>query len=147
VTPEEHIVWELADAEADRVARRVVRGLQKLTGSKLSGDDTPLRDAWDEVCAQVQSEPSFHWDAYDDTVRAYVEAELKRVPDTHLKAVWLQTDSGTDWSSEDDCDGSKIPYVLDEVVGFVTSKVYELAAGWSNRRIRDYLEPGWEQSR
>jgi hypothetical protein len=78
-------------------------------GVKVSGEDTPLRDPWDEICVQVQYSNSFHWSEYDDIVRQCVASELARSPKTHLNAMWLQTDSGCNWSNDDEADGSEIP--------------------------------------
>ncbi|RJP93882.1 MAG: hypothetical protein C4518_05070 [Desulfobacteraceae bacterium] len=41
--------------------------------ANLSGDDSPLADAWEEIKDQVQHERSFLWQAYLDTMDAIIE--------------------------------------------------------------------------
>jgi len=44
--------------------------------AKLSGDDSPLADPWEEIKDQVQHEMSFFWHAYLDTMRAIIEGTV-----------------------------------------------------------------------
>lgn len=90
------IVRQLAGHTAQRVTRRVITALQQLTDCKLSGDDSLLENAWDEICAQVQAEQSLYWDAYVETVRAFLRSELKNLAALEREALWLQTKQGND---------------------------------------------------
>lgn len=75
--------------------------------AKLSGDDSPLADPWEEIKDQVQHEMSFFWQAYLDTMDAIIEgtvaslskedrmtvaAELKLPPEDsqHLRQVIMK---------------------------------------------------------
>lgn len=44
--------------------------------AKLSGDDSPLVDPWEEIKDQVQHEMSFFWQAYLDTMKGIIEGTL-----------------------------------------------------------------------
>lgn len=44
--------------------------------AKLSGDDSPLADPWEEIKDQVQHEMSFFWQAYLDTVKAIIDGSV-----------------------------------------------------------------------
>lgn len=44
--------------------------------AKLSGDDSPLADPWEEIKDQVQHEMSFFWQAYLDTMDAIIEGTV-----------------------------------------------------------------------
>ncbi len=46
---------------------------------KLSGDDSPLADPWEEIKDQVQHEKSFFWGAYVDTMEAIVNGLVSRL--------------------------------------------------------------------
>lgn len=43
---------------------------------KLSGDDSPLADPWEEIKEQVQHEMSFFWQAYLDTMDAIIDGAV-----------------------------------------------------------------------
>lgn len=49
---ESAIVRVVADQAAKRVTRKTITALQQVTDT-LSGDDSELETAWDEICAQV----------------------------------------------------------------------------------------------
>jgi len=61
------VVRELAEQICRRLTRRMIATLQKMNNGLLSGDDSGLKNAWDEICAQLQFEESFSWDVYDET--------------------------------------------------------------------------------
>lgn len=44
--------------------------------AKLSGDDSPLTDPWEEIKEQVQHGLSFSWPAYLETMRAILEGAV-----------------------------------------------------------------------
>ena len=134
------IVREVAEKAARRITRKVVATLQQMKDT-LSGDDSELKTTWDEICAQVRLETSTFWDAYDDTVRAIVEAQLAKLSDHEREAIWLQTDAGIDWSCEEMDEGNVPPICDADIVDWVTNEhVYGEAANWSNARIRAFIE-------
>jgi hypothetical protein len=135
----EHIVFDLAGDCTRRIARRVVRRLQR-SKELLSGDDSPLQSTWEEICTQVQFERSLYWSTYDEFVLSCVEADLPTLQTFELQAISLQTGSGTDWSCDDEADNKEAPVFTLEVVEHVAREVYAMASGWSNPRIRDYID-------
>jgi len=44
--------------------------------AKLSGDDSPLANPWEEIKDQVQHEKSFFWQAYFDTMNGIIEGAI-----------------------------------------------------------------------
>jgi hypothetical protein len=139
VTPYERIVAEVA-REARRRVSAIVRKLQRMT-DVTSGDNSPLTNAWDEVCVQVQIEHSFLWFAYEATVHKLVDGELEGLRAIELKALWLQTGPGMDWScTPEGQDGIAVPNV-DDVVPVIMNDVWSLASDWSNARIRSFVGP------
>ena len=104
VTPHlKRLVADLAANVEARVTRRVICQLRKIT-TRLSGDDSPLRDAWDEICVQVQGQESVFWSAYLDTIDMTITAFVKDLPQHELAALWLETDRGFDWLFDQDWD-------------------------------------------
>lgn len=134
------IVMCLAKEACQRIARKVVRELQQLTDGLHSGDDSGLKNAWDEICVQVQGEESCTWSAYDLTVKQMVGAEVSRLAQHEQNAIWLQTKEGKDWICAEEDSRESNPVVLDEIVEYLSSEyVYDLASDWTNPRIRKYL--------
>ena len=126
---------------AARVARRAVRVLNEMRDCLTSGDESGLVSVWQEICVQVQFEESFYWDAYDYTVYDIVWREVKRLPSSVLRALWLETIPGQDWLIEEDGEPpDSAPYCIDDVAEHITSIVYVMAADWSNRHIRAYFK-------
>ena len=61
-------VDRLVKARLDELARQAISNFQEIrTDAKLSGDDSPLENVWEEFKYQVQIEESFYWDAYEET--------------------------------------------------------------------------------
>ncbi|MGC8782337.1 MAG: hypothetical protein ACP5UQ_15865 [Anaerolineae bacterium] len=63
-----------------------VRALRTIP-AKLSGDDSPLADPWEEIKEQVQHEPSFFWEAYLDTMEAIIEETVDSLSEQDRAAV------------------------------------------------------------
>jgi hypothetical protein len=137
---ESSIVHAVAKEAATRITRKVVAELRRMTVT-MSGDDSELKTTWDEICAQVQYEESFYWDAYDQTVRAIVGAHIARLPKHEREALWLLTDAGSDWEWKEPEDREADPVRDDDIIDWVTREyVYAEAGTFSNARIRAYVE-------
>ena len=73
-----------------------------MTEGMQSGDDTPLKNIWDEVCVQMQTEQSALWEAYEDTMLRLIEYEMNKQNRKIIEAIWLQTEEGEDWDEENE---------------------------------------------
>jgi hypothetical protein len=94
----DQIISEVASAALEKISRRVMTALQRIKGSSLqSGVDSRLTNVWDEVCIQVQTEYSFHWDAYKAIIDPLIEDEIQKFPAYVGHAIWFQTDRGFAW--------------------------------------------------
>ena len=67
----------------------------------LSGDDSELKNTWDEICVQVQGDQSFFWDAYKQCLNNTVAGALLDLEPYELEAVYLQTEEAWEWEDED----------------------------------------------
>lgn len=140
---ESAVVCELAEHICERITRSIIATLQRMNNGLLSGDDSGLENTWDEICVQVQCEASFSWDAYDETVRGLVRADVEKLLPHERDAIWLQTPAADNWDCEDESRRAPYPVVGDDIVEYlITEHVYREAGNWSNRRIRKYLNPG-----
>lgn len=139
---QDKIISDLAEATCKRLSRKVIRSLTKMTDWMQSGDDTPLKNIWDEVCVQVQGEQSVMWDAYLDTIQSLILGEVVALDVATQQAIWLQTDEGTDWSVDnEDQDGPEVPIVCEDIAKYILDGfVLSAAADWTNKRIEKYLE-------
>jgi hypothetical protein len=137
---ETSIVRTVADLAAKRVARKVIALLQK-TEPQIPTANSGLNNAWDEICVQVQFEYSFDWDAYDQTVRQFVRGYLTKILQHEREALWLQTDEGWRWLSNEEEERDPNPVFDDDIVAHITSEyIYEEAGRWTNKRITDYID-------
>jgi len=142
------LVTKFAKVARDRMVRRVRLALQGMKGPFHSGDDSGLISAWDELCVQMQGEMSVVWDVYDETARMLVVEELRKAAPIEIQAMWLETDEGEYWLSDDDDElndsgssyDASIPYIEADVVSYVVDELYHVAMNWSNQRIRKYLD-------
>ena len=133
------IVGTLADHAARSVTRKAVAALQKRTET-TSGCDSGLKTVWDEIFVQVQYEESVLWDAYDETVRAFLEAYVKELAQHEREAIWLQTDAGRDWDCEEPEQRESYPVLDDDIVDYLVRQLYPEAGRWSNARIRAFID-------
>ena len=139
---ETSVISDFAEVIAGKIVRRAIAWLQSYP-AELSGHDSELRNVWDEICAQVQGEQSFFWDAHVDTIDQFLYPAMEELKPHELNALWLQTDSGADWSVEEgDGERQQDPPVCDtEVVDWLRSHhVLRIAGEWSNPSIRAFLE-------
>ncbi|MFC1451893.1 hypothetical protein ACFLSJ_00950 [Verrucomicrobiota bacterium] len=135
----ESITEAVADSACETICGKAIRRLQQMTQALLSGDDTPLASCWDEICVQAQSEESFHWDAYEETIRATIGADIEALPGHVLQAIWLQTDRGRDWAF-DNPEAERAPYCLEEIGDhMIREYIMRAADTYSNERIRKFL--------
>lgn len=157
----DRIISEFAKRECTRIARRIIRKLQKMTDALLSGDDTVLKNTWDEICVQVQFEQSFYWDVYVDEIMHLVSIELNSQPTFVKEAIWLQTDNGLRWIIDNEYkesqsltsydganlgtksthDDETIPFNEHDIADYIVREHILVAAGrWHNRRIEAFID-------
>lgn len=137
---ESAIIRNVAEVASWRLARIVIKQLQRMKHT-LSGDDSELKTTWDEICVQIQNDKSLHWDAYEFTARQLVEGYLPKLSDHEREAIWLQTQSGFEWSLEEAVERDPNPVVDDEIIDHVLHEyVYAEAGRWSNLRIREFID-------
>lgn len=75
---EEYIVREWPHYLENRVVNFAKRHLRQLGRDyMLSGDDSPLCNVWEEICAQQRGEESFYWFAYKYVIDAIQSASKK----------------------------------------------------------------------
>ncbi len=76
------IISGISENVCKKVSAKVIRILQKMTEGLLTGDDTPLKNIWDEICVQVQDQESCYWDNYLETISTFIETEVTKLNNT-----------------------------------------------------------------
>ena len=92
-----------------------------MTQGMQSGDDSPLKNVWDDVCVQVQYEETMMWDVYLDTIRSFIEFEEKGYDIEIKQAIWLQTEERIDWAFDNEQDEEKdiAEYCEDDIIEYI----------------------------
>lgn len=133
------VLKKFAEEICNRISHRVIRQLRTNTAT-LSGDDSPLKNAWEEICVQVQFEQSICWDVYVETMDLAIEGELQELQKHELAALWFQTPDGEEWGFTDGDDREE-PYIdRHAIVAFISKRVLSEAHSYTNARIRTYLD-------
>lgn len=157
----EDIISYVAGNACNKISKRVVRELQKMTEDLLAGDDSGLKNIWDEVCVQIRHQYSIYWDFYVTQIESIISDELEKLDSITKRAIWLQTDQGKEWAEEEEeyqnylkdqdfreyCSRRLInPDTNDyDIVDFIMSSfVLSAAANWTNKRIGIYLDRDYE---
>jgi len=150
------LIRQYARAAAERVRDDAINQLIALD-TTLSGDDSGLENAWEEICVQVQSgEESFFWEGYVDAMRDAILSALEKIPERDNVALWLQTEEGWDWHwdlerDEEDLSPSKrrtlelepFPINTEAIAHYVVHEfLLPAAADFENLNVECYLEGG-----
>ena len=93
---EEQLVLSWAREITARAARETVAALKEMRET-LSGDDSPLRNVWQEIRAQVNGEESGFWEFYEQTIEACALKILEKYSQAEKIAVWLSAEESWDW--------------------------------------------------
>lgn len=130
---QERLISLYIDSICKKIAKNTIWHLQRIRET-LSGDDSPLKNAWDEICVEIQYERSFFWDVYELTSRAIIQGSIEEMDDTLKRLIWFQTDEG--YMEDNDKEFSEedvVDYIFQEYV------LYE-AGRYSNKKIEKVVE-------
>lgn len=144
---EYRITCDLAEALRRRLVRGCIRDLQRLQDEYLRlGDDSGLRNVWDEICVQQQLDHSFSWRAYLATIDVFIDDRVEDLKPYELDALWLLTREGDDWDNQLEEDRSSYPVFRSDITAYLQGEVLSQAVNWNNERITRYRERryGWD---
>lgn len=141
------LIRQYANVVAERVCDGVIEDLKQIT-TTLSGDDSGLRNTWEEICVQVQGEESFFWDEYQTVMQDAILGAIVAVEQRDLASLWLQSEEGWSWrwdmeNADDDAanaEVTEIPFVQEEIAKHILQKhLMVRAEDYSNQRIAAFL--------
>jgi|JI9StandDraft_2_1071091.scaffolds.fasta_scaffold104463_2 hypothetical protein len=119
----------------DKITIKIITQLRKLKGDYLLSGDSGLKNVWEEICIQVQSENSNHWDVYQDTINKFIKEELDGMPKSVIELIcYMGSVSHSEIPEEDD--GPSIQHGIEELSDALLAK----AGSYSNSTIRKYLD-------
>lgn len=144
---ESDVLKKFADDIADRIVRKTIVELRGIKGT-LSGDDGDLKNAWEEICAQVQFESSYFWEIYDGVAWEIISRLASNLKPHEILAIWFQTDEGQEWrctpviskQHHDETEGDPPPACMDGVERYIQLYLYDKAENYSNKRIEKFLK-------
>jgi hypothetical protein len=146
--PRDKIINEVAKLVCEHITRKVILKLQRMEPCGFSD----LKNVWNEICVQTQTEQFITWDLYDETVKGFVYGFIEKLKNDEQVAILLQTDAGFDWQGQQmenagnedvsmltDDKEEHVPLCIDDIVDYVTGEyVYMQAGTWSNSSIRNF---------
>jgi hypothetical protein len=136
---EEAVTKAWASILTEKILGEVMSGLRQMKFDlMLSGEDSGLKNVWEEICAQVQIEESFFWDAYLETIEQAIGARLDELNRVELLALWSTTDSGWDWiyDHHGDEDGDEqAPVDTSEIISMLRGGLIAMADEYTNGNI------------
>src|SRR5688500_13420926 len=118
---QDEIISGLANKACEAISGKVIRALTKMTDGMQSGDDSGLKNVWEEICVQVQGEESVFWEAYLETIESLILKEVSELDAATKQAIWLQSEQGIDWryNNEDENSGEKVPIDTQDIAKYV----------------------------
>lgn len=127
------------------IVRRVIRSLQSMEGEDLllSGQDTGLRNVWDEICVEQQYQESVASDVYRCTIACLIDGEWDECSPNDLRKLWSLTDEGFDWWLENE-EGAQEPYSTDDIREMILTEVLNKASNYTNSRIQAFIDRRYE---
>ena len=141
---EQHIVAAWAKQLSDKLLKESISALEQMDSSEmLSGDDSGLKNVWEEICVQVQDEQSFFWDTYVETMESLLSGYVELLDRDARLALWAVTDEGWAYIYDHHADDGGVedaPVVEDEIVAKLKDELLSAAASYSNHRITKFLQ-------
>lgn len=129
-TPEQ-LLQSLNNIVVNRITRKVIYELKVSKSPKLSGDDSPLKNCWDEICVQVQDEHSFDWWAYEHTINSIIDSHLQKEPKVHQLLL--------SYMSPKNDDDDTVSFCNADAIDSIYQKVISTAMNYRNKDIDKYL--------
>ncbi len=120
------------------VADKVIKELENMP-AEMSGDDSCLKNVWEEFCAQVQGEESPFFETYRDTIDSFILDEVQELDHSVKVAIWQSTDAFCDLSDREKLEQTEFceeGIITDYIF---SNAIYGKAADYSSDNIDKYL--------
>ena len=84
---QEKLIEKAISEKFGKYTNQVVE-LFKAMPDKMSGDDSPLKNAWEEWAYQVQYEQSAYYSIYEKQIRIYCKSVIDEMEPDEIKLMW-----------------------------------------------------------
>lgn len=127
--------------------RRRLQSLKRESNMMLWGEDSGLKNFWDEICVQVQGEESIFFDMYIDTIEEIIEEFLSKRTEEEKIILWTQTEEYEEWKTDEHKEKAYSDVLCqyvneDDIRNYVFQEVICEAANYHTDRIECFLCPG-----
>ena len=125
----------LLKAKYERCVGQIIWQIKRLPKDAMqSGDDSPLKNVWEEWIVQQQGEHSVFYDLYEETFLIICRGVAEKLTSEDREMLWWTTDGALDWE-DDEPPGTE--QQLNELAEELLRRVNEAAA---NVELCDRLE-------
>lgn len=149
---EQYIAGAWAKQLSNKLIKDSISALEQMDSNELlSGDDSGLKNVWEEICVQVQYEESFFWDAYVKMMDGLLAGFVELLDNDARMALWAVTDEGWNYVYDhhaDDEGVADVPVSEDEIVNKLKDELLSAASNYSNSNITKFLrrhEDGYDE--
>lgn len=143
---EQKIVAAWARRISNKVIKKTIKAIKQFSGnSMLSGDCSGLKNVWEEICVQMQSEKSLHWWAYISLIDSIIAGYVDELSPDERSALWAVSDEGWDYIYDhhaDDIGAAELPLCLEDICRKLQFDLLQAASDYSNDRIERFLIQG-----
>jgi hypothetical protein len=131
------LLLELNRMYVAQITDKVICQLEIMTDKNMlqSGEDSGLKNVWEEYCVQVQDEESFLWEAYRHTISQCIGIELDKQP-LPVKKI-LSYISGLDMNSV--TDEEQFTYIEEAAIKGILDEISNRADSYTNENIERYI--------
>lgn len=144
------LIGKQVDLIVKRLVKRFVEHTKNLQdGHMLLGDDSGLKNAWEEICVDMQGEWTFYHQAYISHIEMFVEDVLyPKLTELEKTMLWTQTDEFEEYLEElEENLKDKVHYFIDlsdtfyydAMLNYITNAIIQEAMNYTNSRIDKYL--------
>jgi len=136
------LLSNLSSFHVSKIADSVIKELMELKKDLLlSGDDSGLKNTWEEICVQVQGEQSFYWDSYEGTINNFIEKVFDEQPEVVRKLIMYV--AGIDIEPEGTED--EPVYSWEAAINCINDEIMMNAGSFENRNVTRYLDQDFEE--
>ena len=131
------LLLDLNSYHLKNITDKVIEKLKGFSGVEFcsSGDDSGLTNIWEEICVQIQSEYSFQWQSYDNTIDNVITLIFEESPLAVKRLIsYIQS---VDESSSDQQE--PFNYREDWALKAIKQKVMKIAGEYENEAIKKNL--------
>jgi len=131
---ESQILFDIGYMHRKLIAKEVIQDLKNLNDEiyLLSGDDSGLKNVWEEICVQIQDDYSFHWDVYEDTIENFINGSLSKQAKEVIELLL--------YIGNIDFDEEEPEYFQENIVEDIKADILLEAEYYKNNNITNFLE-------